>query len=323
MGSIVFAACLNDKTAKELNSKTSDNVHVILMDVTKQEHINNAYKKIKQYCINNKSPLYGIVNNAGIAVNSPFECTPRKPYTKVIDVNLIGVIDVTRAFLPLIRFKKYNPYLSGKFCKKWFGFYQRGKAGRIVNVASIAGRCAAPYMSSYIASKCGCIGFTDAIRYELDRFFNIWCCTIEPFFVMTNIVKEGMNLESVKKLWLKVNKPDAIDEEFEEVKKNENGNVFEDEVDDIMNVYDVEKYLQWKFDSNRFINKLAIHGTDHVIDSIICALSSVYPLKVYYPSWRGMMMVRFFKYVIPGWLAEKAVGERTFQVVPIKDSFLR
>eukprot|EP00486_Rosalina_sp_Unknown_P004250 CAMPEP_0201571014 /NCGR_PEP_ID=MMETSP0190_2-20130828/13564_1 /ASSEMBLY_ACC=CAM_ASM_000263 /TAXON_ID=37353 /ORGANISM="Rosalina sp." /LENGTH=140 /DNA_ID=CAMNT_0047995225 /DNA_START=70 /DNA_END=492 /DNA_ORIENTATION=+ len=140
---------------------------------------------------------------------------------------------------------------------------------------------------------------------------------------MTNIVKEGMDLESIKGLWLKVNKPDAIDEEFQEVKQNEDGNVVDDEVDDIMDVYDVEKYLQWKADSNKFIKKISIPGTDHVVDSIICALSSVYPLKVYYPSWTGMIMVRLFKYILPGWLIEKEIGMRTFKIAPIKDSFLR
>lgn len=323
MGAIVFAACLNDKTSKELNSQTSDNVHVLIMDVTKQEDINNAYKKVKEFCINNKSALYGIVNNAGIAVNSPFECTPRRAYTKVIDVDLVGLIDVTRAFLPLIRWKKYNSFLTNKYNKKWLGFYGRGKAGRVVNVASVAGRLSTPYISSYNAAKYGVVGFTESIRFELDRFFNIWSCTIEPFFAMTNIVKEGMDLEGVKKLWLKVNKPDAIDEEFQEVKQNEDGQIIDDPVDDIMDVYDIKKYLLWKVDSNKFINKVAIPGTDHVIDSIICALSSVYPLKAYYPSWRGMVMVRLFKYILPEWLVEKEIAMRTFKIAPVKDSFLR
>ena len=197
-----------------------------------------------------------------------------------------------------------------------------GKAGRVVNIASIAGRLPSPYMSAYVASKHGVVGFTESIRGELDKFFNIWSCTIEPFFVMTNIVKEGMDLECIKKLWLKVNKPDAIDEEFQEVKQNEDGKIIEDEVDDIMDVYDIEKYLQWKTESNRFIKEIAIPGTDHVIDAIICALSSVYPLKVYYPSWTGMIMVKMFKYILPGWFAEQVVGARTFKITPIKDEFL-
>lgn len=323
LGSIVFATCLNEKTAKELDEKTSHNVHIIMMDVTKIEDINNGYKIVKKYCIDNKSALYGIVNNAGIAANAPFECTERKSYTKVIDVDLIGLINVTRAFLPLIRIKKYNPYIGGKYASKFGGFYQRGKAGRVINVASVAGRVASPYISSYNAAKFGVVGFTAALRYELDKFFNIWCCTVEPFFVMTNIVKEGMNIEKVKDDWMKVKKPDAIDDEFEEVKQNENGDVIEDDVDDIMDVYDVEKYIEWKKESNRFIKGTAIKSTDQVINAIICALSSVYPLKVYYPSFRATIIVRLFKYVIPGWLIEKDTQKRIFTISPIKDSFKR
>ena len=178
-------------------------------------------------------------------------------------------------------------------------------------------------MSSYNAAKHGVVGFTESIRYELDRFFNIWACTIEPFFVMTNIVKEGMDLEGVKKLWIKVNKPDAIDEEFQEIKQSEDGKIIDDQVDDIMDVYDIEKYLKWKADSNKFLNDISISGTDHVVDAIICALSSVYPLKVYYPSWTGMIMVRLFKYVLPGCFIEKFFRERTLNVKPIKDIFSR
>eukprot|EP01084_Bolivina_argentea_P121485 215287_1 len=316
MGSIVFACCLNQSTANQLNTSTSENVHVLIMDVTNLEQIKNTYKIVKKFCIDTKSPLFGLVNNAGITETSPFECIPQKKFTKVIDVNCIGLINVTRIFLPLIRLKKYNPYIAGKFCKKFAGFYQRGKAGRIINIASVCGRTATPYLSAYNASKFAVIGFTESIRYELDQFFNIWCCTVEPWFVMTNIVKYGMNLENIKKQWLDVKKPDSIDMDDMDEK-------LKDDIDGIMNVYDIEKYVKWKGENNRLLNAVSLKNDQHVIDSIICALSSVYPLKVYYPSWRAMITTRLAKYVLPGFLIDTKFGKRLFGVKPIKDSFLR
>ena len=61
--------------------------------------------------------LWGIVNNAGICYLAELEMTSEKLFRKVLDVNLLGLVNVTKTFLPLIRLAK----------------------GRIVNMSSIAG----------------------------------------------------------------------------------------------------------------------------------------------------------------------------------------
>ena len=75
--------------------------------------------------------LAGLVNNAGIAVAGPLEILPLAELRRQIEVNVIGPIAVTQAFLPLLRLAR----------------------GRIVNMSSVSGRIAAPYLGPYAASK--------------------------------------------------------------------------------------------------------------------------------------------------------------------------
>eukprot|EP01084_Bolivina_argentea_P136038 239620_1 len=304
MGCIVFATCIGKKTANNLDKATSNNCHIIIMDVTKIDEINAAYNTVKTYCYEHKIPLFGIVNNAGIAESSPFECISRDDFTKVIEVNTIGLINVTRTFLPLIRMPKVNKYLSNKYGKKLFGFYQRGKAGRIVNIASIAGRATAPYLAPYCVSKFGVIAFTDCIRLELQQLFNIWCCTVEPFFVMTNMVESGLHLERVENVWNKA------EEDYKKI--NENCK--------LMDIYDIEKYLKWKQRTNKLLFNVMDRSTDTVLDCIICGLCSYFPLRAYHPSWISSILYRLERYVFPKWLMESI--DKTFVNPPIRDSFV-
>src|SRR5205814_628540 len=89
--------------------------------------------------------LAGLVNNAGIAVASPLEFVPMDEFRKQIEVNLIGQVAVTQAFIPLLR---------------------KGR-GRVVNVGSIGGKVALPLLGPYAASKFAMEGLTDSLRREL------------------------------------------------------------------------------------------------------------------------------------------------------------
>ena len=89
--------------------------------------------------------LFGLVNNAGIVKPGPLELQPMADFRQQLEVNLIGQVAVTQAFLPLIR---------------------RGK-GRIVNVGSIGGHVVLPLHGAYSASKFGMEAVSDALRLEL------------------------------------------------------------------------------------------------------------------------------------------------------------
>jgi NAD(P)-dependent dehydrogenase (short-subunit alcohol dehydrogenase family) len=106
--------------------------------------------------------LGGLVNNAGIVIGSPLEMIPLSQLRKQLEVNVIGQIAVTQAFLPLLR---------------------RGR-GRIVNMGSIAGRGTIPLLGPYSASKFALEALTDALRMELQPW-GIQVSIIEPGAIAT------------------------------------------------------------------------------------------------------------------------------------------
>jgi NAD(P)-dependent dehydrogenase (short-subunit alcohol dehydrogenase family) len=109
-------------------------------------------------------PLAGLVNNAGIAVASPLEFIPIDRLRQQLEINLIGQVAVTQAFLPALRRAR----------------------GRIVNVSSIGGRVALPLVSPYNASKFALEGVSDSLRREL-RPQGVDVILIEPGGVKTPI----------------------------------------------------------------------------------------------------------------------------------------
>jgi NAD(P)-dependent dehydrogenase (short-subunit alcohol dehydrogenase family) len=104
------------------------------------------------------------VNNAGIAVAAPIEFLPVERFRQQLEVNLIGQLAVTQAFLPALR----------------------RAGGRIVNVSSIGGRVALPLVSAYNASKFGLEGWSDSLRREV-RHQGVDVILIEPGGVKTPI----------------------------------------------------------------------------------------------------------------------------------------
>jgi NAD(P)-dependent dehydrogenase (short-subunit alcohol dehydrogenase family) len=91
------------------------------------------------------SGLAGLVNNAGVSVGGPLEFVPLERLRRQLEVNLIGQVAVTQAFLPHLRQAK----------------------GRIVNMGSISGRIASPMIGPYSISKFGLEAFSDSLRREL------------------------------------------------------------------------------------------------------------------------------------------------------------
>ena len=116
-------------------------------------------------------PLAGLVNNAGIAVGAPLEFLPIDRLRQQLEINLLGQVAVTQAFLPALR---------------------RGR-GRIVNVSSIGGRVGLPLVGAYAASKFGLEGVSDSLRREL-RTQGVDVILIEPGGVKTPIWKKGEKL---------------------------------------------------------------------------------------------------------------------------------
>ncbi|XP_013917180.1 PREDICTED: retinol dehydrogenase 7-like [Thamnophis sirtalis] len=110
--------------------------------------------------------LWGLVNNAGINYPvAPNEWLKKEDFAKVLDVNLLGLIDVTLQMLPLVRRAK----------------------GRLVNISSVVGRLACGG-GGYSISKHGVEAFSDTLRRELSPF-GVRTSIIEPGGFATNMLK--------------------------------------------------------------------------------------------------------------------------------------
>jgi NAD(P)-dependent dehydrogenase (short-subunit alcohol dehydrogenase family) len=111
-----------------------------------------------------------LVNNAGFGLFGVFESTPRAKIQEQFDVNVFGVMDVTRALLP---------------------YFREHKGGLILNISSGAGIFTLPMLSLYCASKFALEGFSEALSYELSSQ-NIIVKIIEPGGVIsTNFGKRS------------------------------------------------------------------------------------------------------------------------------------
>jgi NAD(P)-dependent dehydrogenase (short-subunit alcohol dehydrogenase family) len=159
----VFAGVRNDEAGKALILESSNAVMPVLLDITKSEDIKHATELISRE-LENDTILWGLINNAGVAIGGPLEYLPVNELRYQIEVNLIGQLAVIQSFLPFIR---------------------KGK-GKIVNMGSVCGHFALPFSGAYSASKFALEGATDALRRELMPW-NIGVSLIELGAIATPI----------------------------------------------------------------------------------------------------------------------------------------
>lgn len=156
----VFGSVRREEDAAALRDE--DGVEPLLFDVTDTGGI--AAAKEQLVGILGDKGLSGLVNNAGIAVAGPLEFLPIEDWRSQFEVNVIGQVAVTQAFLPLLRKAK----------------------GRIVNMSSISGRIAIPLLGPYAGSKHALEALSDALRAELKQF-GMQVSIIEPGVIKTPI----------------------------------------------------------------------------------------------------------------------------------------
>jgi NAD(P)-dependent dehydrogenase (short-subunit alcohol dehydrogenase family) len=138
----------------------------VLLDVTDAGQIDAAAERIGE--------LDALVNNAGIAIAMPIEFIPLDELRRQLEVNVVGQVAVTQAFLPQLRRSR----------------------GRIVLVGSIAGRSALPFLGAYAASKHALEALADTLRVEL-RPFGIGVSLVEPGTIRTPIWEKSAQLAGV------------------------------------------------------------------------------------------------------------------------------
>src|SRR5690349_22251862 len=167
-GMTVFAGVRDPGAGEALAAKGGPSLIPIILDVTDEPSIARSVETVQR--VVGDSGLGGLVNNAGIAIGSPLEVIDLSQLRKQLEVNVIGQIAVTQAFLPLLR----------------------QAHGRIVNMGSIAGRGTIPMMGPYSASKFAMEALTDALRLELYPW-GIDVSIIEPGAIATPIWDKSLN----------------------------------------------------------------------------------------------------------------------------------
>jgi NAD(P)-dependent dehydrogenase (short-subunit alcohol dehydrogenase family) len=115
------------------------------------------------------APLAAVFNNAGVAVTSTVLDAVPEDDDWLHQTNFHGVVNGTRAFLPILK---------------------RQDDGVIVNTSSVFGLFGVPYQSAYCASKFAIRGFTDSLRQEL-RGTGVRAVTVYPGGVTTNIARNA------------------------------------------------------------------------------------------------------------------------------------
>ncbi len=167
-GCIVFGSVRNVKDAEKLKLDFGQSFHPLLFDVTNQEAIEAAVGEVEKL-LQGKA-LAGLINNSGIALGGPVAYLPLSEFRRQFDVNVFGLIAVTKAFLPLLGARA--------------GF--NGHPGKILNISSVSGKVGFPFIAPYCASKFAVEGFSQSLRRELLPY-GIDVITIGPGPVKTPI----------------------------------------------------------------------------------------------------------------------------------------
>ena len=141
----VFASVRKEADKQKLMITASSNLIPVIMDVCDEEAVKIAYHQIKKQA---EGYTFSLVNNAGVSLNGPLELLPFSDIKMLLNVNVRGLLSVTKTFLPLIRNTK----------------------GRIVNISSGHGLLAIPDKSVYAASKFAVQAISDSLRVELKPF---------------------------------------------------------------------------------------------------------------------------------------------------------
>lgn len=159
-GDLLVATARDPRRLEDLVKKYGDHVRAAPLDVADE----SASYAAVQVAVDTFGRLDVVVNNAGYGDVAPFEQLSSERFKAVVDTNFYGVVNVTRAAIPVMR---------------------KQKSGYILQISSVGGRLALPGSTPYHAAKWAVGGFTESLAQEVAPF-GVKVCALEPGGMRTN-----------------------------------------------------------------------------------------------------------------------------------------
>ena len=148
----VFGSVRQQADAERLQAEFGERFTPLIFDITDEQAVGRAAAQVRD-ALDGRT-LGGLVNNAAATFTAPLTDQPIADFRQQIDINLIGPLIVTQAFLPQLGTDRSL----------------RGGPGRIVNVSSIGVNLTPPFLGAYVASKAGLEGLSASLRRELTSY---------------------------------------------------------------------------------------------------------------------------------------------------------
>ncbi|KAH7933693.1 hypothetical protein HPB49_015949 [Dermacentor silvarum] len=191
-GFLVFAGCLSCESVGAEELKNLHNIEVLPLDVTKQKQVDEALDLVKKLLGNRGkcvlcAELWSVVANAGIGSCGLLEWMTMEAVTNIFDVNVFGVLRVTKKFLPLLH----------------------KSSGRVVAIASPFGHFTQPMIVPYCMSKHAVVSMMDGLRRECHGS-GVDFVIVEPSAYRTPIFKTGSTPMDLVMQEFRQQEPDAI-----------------------------------------------------------------------------------------------------------------
>jgi short-subunit dehydrogenase len=157
-------------TVRKINNlqkaEINDDLGYFELDLTKPQTFDKCLEKV----ITKFGRIDCLVNNAGFGVLGPVEGSTNEQIRQQFEVNVIGLINLTRMAIPHLR---------------------KSKSSSIINISSMAGRLTFPFYSLYASSKWAVEGFSEGLRYEL-RKYGVKVKLVEPGPIKTDFFSRSL-----------------------------------------------------------------------------------------------------------------------------------
>jgi len=175
----VFGSVRKEEDAERLKKEFGEVFIPLLFDLRDEAAIHAAAQQVRETL--NGETLFGLVNNAGVAIAAPMMHLPIEDFRKQLEINVTGQLIVTQAFAPLLGVDRSL----------------RGAPGRIVNISSGSGKNGSPFVGAYVTSKHALEGLSESLRREM-MLYGIDVIIVGPGPIATPIWDKAENVDANK-----------------------------------------------------------------------------------------------------------------------------